>query len=138
VSRARPHFSFSSKRSPLNTTAISFSTLRELAQSGNLAYDSGTYRETLTDRATGKAQKVSGTYLTVYRRMGEKWLIAEQMWALTPEAPPPNRNNLLFIPRYNKVRQPQQCPLELRLIQHRQRLTTLLGVAVCGSHRVFH
>ncbi len=53
--------------------------------SGDLAYDSGTYSETLTTRATGKAQKMAGDYLTVYRRMkapngNAVWLIAEQVW----------------------------------------------------------
>lgn len=53
--------------------------------SGQLACDSGTYTETLLNRATGKTQKMAGDYLTVYRR--EKaangnavWLIVEQVW----------------------------------------------------------
>ena len=53
--------------------------------SGDLAYDSGTYTETLKTRATGKAQKMTGDYLTVYRRMkaangNAVWVIAEQVW----------------------------------------------------------
>jgi ketosteroid isomerase-like protein len=58
--------------------------------SGNLAYDSGRYHETLTDRATGKAQELSGRYLTVYRRSGDGvWRIVEQIWPAMekPEAP---------------------------------------------------
>ena len=53
--------------------------------SGDLAYDSGAYEETLTMRATGKTQKMRGDYLTVYRRMkapngNSLWLIVEQVW----------------------------------------------------------
>ena len=53
--------------------------------SGELAYDSGTYKETLTNRATGKAQPMAGDYLTVYRRTklgngNAVWLIVEQVW----------------------------------------------------------
>ncbi|MGA2349529.1 MAG: polysaccharide deacetylase family protein [Terracidiphilus sp.] len=49
--------------------------------SGDLGYDSGTYKELLTTRATGKGQQMRGGYLTVYRheKNGE-WLIVEQMW----------------------------------------------------------
>jgi ketosteroid isomerase-like protein len=59
--------------------------------SGDLAYDSGTYQEGLTVRATGKAQRASGSYLTVYRRGKDgAWLIVEQVWtgAMTDAAPP--------------------------------------------------
>ena len=50
---------------------------------GDLAYDSGTYRERLKLRASGEAQSSSGSYLTVYRRENGKWLIAEQVWTGT-------------------------------------------------------
>jgi peptidoglycan/xylan/chitin deacetylase (PgdA/CDA1 family) len=54
---------------------------KRIELSGDLAYDSGTYQESLTVRATGKAQRASGSYLTVYRRgKDETWLIVEQMW----------------------------------------------------------
>ena len=50
--------------------------------SGDLAYDSGTYRETLIVRATAKTQHSNGSYLTIYRRgKNGAWLIAEQVWA---------------------------------------------------------
>jgi len=57
--------------------------------SGDLAYDSGTYRETLITRATGNAQHASGDYLTVYRRTqapngNAVWLIVEQVWTGAP------------------------------------------------------
>jgi len=49
--------------------------------SGNLTYDSGTYTEGLILRASGKAQRSSGSYLTIYRRGKDgAWLIVEQMW----------------------------------------------------------
>jgi ketosteroid isomerase-like protein len=52
--------------------------------SGTLAYDSGTYRESLTLRATGKPQHSSGSYLTIYRKGKDgAWLIAEQVWTGT-------------------------------------------------------
>ena len=53
--------------------------------SGNLTYDSGTYRETLTARATGQRQEMQGSYLTVYQRGKDgMWLIAEQVWTGRP------------------------------------------------------
>ncbi|HEY1498180.1 MAG TPA: nuclear transport factor 2 family protein [Acidobacteriaceae bacterium] len=53
--------------------------------SGDLAYDSGTYKETLTAHATGKTQHMAGDYLTVYRRTkaangNAVWFIVEQIW----------------------------------------------------------
>lgn len=49
--------------------------------SGDLAYDSGTYREALVLRATGEHQHSSGSYLTTYRRdKSGRWLITEQVW----------------------------------------------------------
>lgn len=49
--------------------------------SGDLAYDSGTYRETLMLRATGEHQHSSGSYLNTYRRKKDgRWLIAAQLW----------------------------------------------------------
>jgi ketosteroid isomerase-like protein len=53
--------------------------------SGDLAYDSGTYKETLLTRATGKTQHMAGDYLTVYRRTkaangNAVWFIVEQIW----------------------------------------------------------
>jgi ketosteroid isomerase-like protein len=49
--------------------------------SADLAYDSGTYRETLIVRATAKTQHSSGSYPTIYRRgKNGAWLIAEQEW----------------------------------------------------------
>jgi ketosteroid isomerase-like protein len=53
--------------------------------SGDLAYDSGTYKENLLSRSSGKTQHMAGDYLTVYRRTkaangNAVWLIMEQVW----------------------------------------------------------
>jgi ketosteroid isomerase-like protein len=59
---------------------LTFSSL-QVATSGGLAYDSGTFRETLTTRSTGRRQETTGSYLTVYRHSSDGgWLIVEQMW----------------------------------------------------------
>jgi len=61
--------------------------------SGDLAYDSGTYTETLVTRATGKSQRMAGNYLTIYRRTtvgangNAVWLIREQMWTGGEDVP---------------------------------------------------
>lgn len=47
---------------------------------GALAYDSGTFEETLTMKADGSKQNYHGTYLIVLRREAGKWLIIEHMW----------------------------------------------------------
>jgi ketosteroid isomerase-like protein len=53
--------------------------------SGDLTYDTGTYRETLVTRATGTRMESRGSYLTVYRRgKGGVWLIVEQVWTGAP------------------------------------------------------
>jgi uncharacterized protein (TIGR02246 family) len=48
--------------------------------SGDLAYDSGRWNETLMLRATGKIKKSTGSYMTVYRYENGAWLIVEQVW----------------------------------------------------------
>jgi ketosteroid isomerase-like protein len=49
--------------------------------SRDLAYDSGTYTETLVTRATGKSTLTKGSYLTVYRSGKDgSWKIVEQAW----------------------------------------------------------
>lgn len=54
---------------------------QRLVTSGDFAYDSGTYRETLLTRAGGKQQLSTGSYLTIYKRTKDgPWLIAEQVW----------------------------------------------------------
>jgi ketosteroid isomerase-like protein len=54
--------------------------------SGDLAYDSGNYQETLTRTSTGATQNVHGTYIMVFKRQPDgTWRILEQIWT---EAPP--------------------------------------------------
>lgn len=49
--------------------------------SGNMAYDSGVYWETLTSLKTGAKQKISGSYLMILRHEPDgKWRIAQQMF----------------------------------------------------------
>jgi uncharacterized protein (TIGR02246 family) len=62
-------------------------------RSGALAYDSGTFRETLTDRSTGRVIHTSGSYLQILRRGDDgHWRIAQQVWTGTePTAGDGNR-----------------------------------------------
>jgi uncharacterized protein (TIGR02246 family) len=49
--------------------------------SGDLAFDSGDYEETMTKASDGTSQKTKGSYLMVLKRQPDgKWLILEQMW----------------------------------------------------------
>jgi ketosteroid isomerase-like protein len=62
-------------------SSLNFSSER-VEISGDLAYDSGTYTETLVMRASHKSILSKGSYLTIYRRSkGRNWKIVEQMWA---------------------------------------------------------
>ncbi|MDR3418886.1 MAG: nuclear transport factor 2 family protein [Nevskia sp.] len=67
--------------------------LRSLAaeRSGNLAYDSGDYRETIV--SGGTSRDLQGNYLIVFRKRGERWLIVQQVWteALAPASPLPGK-----------------------------------------------
>lgn len=61
---------------------------RQTSESGDLAYDSGSWTETITERANHDVHQTSGDYLTVYRHTPDgKWLIAQQVWteAATPK-----------------------------------------------------
>lgn len=48
--------------------------------SGSMAYDSGTFEETLTMKSDGVKQNYHGTYLIVFRREAGNWRIVEHMW----------------------------------------------------------
>ncbi len=64
-------------------------TLHSIAteHSGDLAYDSGDYRETLVKVSDGIKIDVQGNYLMVFKRQSDgTWLIAEQMWTLVTPA----------------------------------------------------
>jgi uncharacterized protein (TIGR02246 family) len=54
-----------------------------LEVSGDLAYDSGEYDETLTDVATAARTEVKGAYLMVLKRQPDgQWRIQQQMWSV--------------------------------------------------------
>jgi len=55
--------------------------------SGDLAYDSGDYHETLTTIATGAKSTLSGSYVLIYKRQPSgAWLIVQHIWTLAPPA----------------------------------------------------
>ena len=57
-------------------------TSRVTSESGELAYDSGSYREDLMDRGSKVVSHLHGDYLTIYRRNGMQWLIVQQAWTM--------------------------------------------------------
>jgi uncharacterized protein (TIGR02246 family) len=64
-------------------------TLHSIASehSGDLAYDSGDYRETLEKLSDGTKAEVQGNYVMIFKRQGDgSWLILEQMWTLVTPA----------------------------------------------------
>ena len=67
------------------TSDLTFHSIKT-ENSGDLAYDSGDFRETLTQLADGSKSDDQGNYLMVFKRQPDgTWLIAQQMWA----GPPP-------------------------------------------------
>jgi uncharacterized protein (TIGR02246 family) len=55
--------------------------------SGNLAYDSGDYRETITPVSGGTKLQHKGNYVIVFKRQADgKWLIIEHVWTDAPAA----------------------------------------------------
>jgi uncharacterized protein (TIGR02246 family) len=51
--------------------------------SGNLAYDSGEYTESLVKISDQTKAEVQGNYLMIFKRQSDGgWLIAQQMWTL--------------------------------------------------------
>ena len=60
---------------------------QNLETSGDLAYDSGDFQETLTTIATGAKITSKGSYLIIYRRQPRgDWQIVQHVWT---GAPPP-------------------------------------------------
>jgi ketosteroid isomerase-like protein len=58
---------------------------RNLEVSADLAFDSGEYEETLTDRATGQKQHFRGQYVMVFRLSSdEQWKIIQHVWIVAP------------------------------------------------------
>src|SRR6185295_10705897 len=55
-------------------------------QSGNLAYDSGEYNETLTPVGGGARRDGKGNYVMVFKRQREgNWLIVQHVWTDVPK-----------------------------------------------------
>jgi uncharacterized protein (TIGR02246 family) len=64
------------------TSEITFQS-RASDHSGDLAYDSGEYRESLVKLSDQTKAEVQGNYVMIFRRQPDgTWLIAEQMWTL--------------------------------------------------------
>jgi ketosteroid isomerase-like protein len=58
---------------------------QNLETSGDLAYDSGDFEETMTTIATGAKSASKGSYLVIYRRQPKgDWQIVQQAWTGTP------------------------------------------------------
>jgi len=58
---------------------------QNLEASGDLAYDSGDFQETLTTIATGAKINSKGSYIIIFRRQADgNWLIVHQVWTGTP------------------------------------------------------
>jgi ketosteroid isomerase-like protein len=58
---------------------------RNLEASGDLAYDSGDFEETLTNRASGAKIASKGSYIIIYkRRAGGSWQIVQHAWTGIP------------------------------------------------------
>jgi ketosteroid isomerase-like protein len=58
---------------------------RNLEVSADLAFDSGEYEETLTERATGQKQHFRGQYVMVFRLSSDgQWKIIQHVWTVAP------------------------------------------------------
>jgi ketosteroid isomerase-like protein len=57
----------------------------KLEASGNLAYDSGEFQETLTNISTGGKIESKGSYVIIYKREANgAWRIVQHVWTGTP------------------------------------------------------
>ena len=58
---------------------------QNLETSGDLAYDSGDFQETLTTIASGAKITSKGSYIIIYKRQPNgRWQIVQQVWTGTP------------------------------------------------------
>ena len=58
---------------------------RNLEASGDLAYDSGDFEESLTNVATGAKISSKGSYVVIYKRQPDgSWKIVQHVWTGTP------------------------------------------------------
>jgi uncharacterized protein (TIGR02246 family) len=61
------------------TSSIVMKSVR-IEKSGDLAYDSGDFEETITSMSDGQQRSIKGSYLLIFkRRRGGQWLIVEQI-----------------------------------------------------------
>lgn len=56
---------------------------RHLEVSADLAFDSGEYEETMTNRATAQKQHFHGQYVMVFRRSDGHWKIIQHVWTVS-------------------------------------------------------
>src|SRR3954451_9718855 len=56
---------------------------RHLEVSADLAFDSGEYEETMTDRATAQKQHFHGQYVMVFRRSDGHWKLIQHVWTVS-------------------------------------------------------
>ena len=60
---------------------------QNLETSGDLAYDSGDFQESLTTIATGAKITSKGSYIIIFRRQPDRsWQIVQHVWTGTPPA----------------------------------------------------
>jgi len=60
----------------------------EVARSGDIAYETGTYQITMTDQKTKKPVPTKGKYIVVWKKVGGTWKVAvDSPTADPPEAP---------------------------------------------------
>jgi ketosteroid isomerase-like protein len=58
---------------------------QNLEASGDLAYESGDFQETLTNVATGAKSNSKGSYVIIYKRQANgAWQIVQHVWTGTP------------------------------------------------------
>jgi uncharacterized protein (TIGR02246 family) len=68
------------------TSDLTFRSIN-MEYSGNLAYDSGEFRETLAGLSDGNTTHGQGNYLMVYKQQADgTWLIVQQAWIASPFA----------------------------------------------------
>jgi uncharacterized protein (TIGR02246 family) len=59
-----------------------------IESSGDLAYDSGEYDETLTPTAGGANKNLQGSYVIIWKRQADsQWRIVQQVWTLEGNDP---------------------------------------------------
>ncbi len=67
-----------------NTSNLSVRSL-VTEESGNLAYDSGEYQQTIIPVSEGAQLQLQGNYVILFKRQPDgKWLIVEHVWTVAP------------------------------------------------------